>query len=383
MTVPMTSTQTTNDERDELRSVTRAFLAREVPPVDLRITPERGYPYDPAAWTSMSESLGLQGLIVPDELGGLAMGVRELAVVCEELGRALYNGPFLTSSVIASTLLAHGGNAASTVLAELATGETIATVLSELLPFDLNTTTFRASSSGDGDVLVSGRSGFVLGVVESSLLLVPTATDAGLVIVGVDAHAPGVRIETLDSLDLLRSLSVVTLENAPGRVVIDASTAKVALARAVVSADIGLAAESIGAAQNALEMTVAYVGNRVQFGRVIGGFQAVKHRCADMLVQLEGARSALFAALNAESASLDECQRVASLAKIQAADAFFYIAGETVHLHGGIGFTFEHPAHLYYRHAKASQLLFGGRAEHQRALFRNLLPMYQPERITE
>lgn len=380
MTAPVSST--TNEELNELRAVTRSFLAREVPDVDLRSTPERGYAYDVSAWKAMSTSLGLQGLIVPEDQGGLGMGVRELAVVCEELGRALYNGPFLASSVIASTLLARGGDAAHAVLGELASGERIVTVLSDLLPFDMNATGF-AGTSSDTLVAVSGRSGFVAGASESDLFLVPTSTSEGLVIVAIDANAPGVHVETLDSLDLLRSLSVVTLDGAQGTQVIDALTAALAMARAVVNAEIGLAAESIGAAQRALEMTVDYVANRVQFGRVIGGFQAVKHRCADMLVELEGARSALFAALNADEGALDECQRLASLAKIRAGDAFYFIAGETVHLHGGIGFTFEHPAHLFYRHAKASQLLFGGRAQHQRAIFRSLLPMYQPERITE
>ncbi len=374
---------TTNEELSELRAVTRAFLSREVPEVDLRIPPEKGYAYDVAAWKAMSESLGLQGLIVPEGLGGLGMGARELAVVSEELGRALYNGPFLASAVIASTLLVHGGDSASSTLRALASGEGVATVVSDLLPFDLNATPFVGAVSHDGGVVVSGTSGFVVGAHEATLLLVPVVTTRGLEIVRIETDSPGVHVEALESLDLLRTLAVVTLEHVPSTTIVDSGTAAHALARAVVSADLALAAESIGAAQRALDMTVDYVGNRVQFGRVIGGFQAVKHRCADMLVRLEGARSALFAALNADPESFEECQRLSSLAKIQAADAFQYIAGETVHLHGGIGFTFEHPAHLFFRRAKANQLLFGGRAQHQRAIFRTLLPLYQPERNTE
>ncbi len=379
----MTNVQTTNEELEELRTVTRAFLSREVPDVDLRNPPVDGYAYDTAAWKAMAESLGLQGLIVPEELGGLGMGVRELAIVCEELGRGLYNGPFLASSIAASTLLACGGGAASSMLSELAGGEAVATVVSEMLPFDLNETTFTGIVSTDDEVVVSGRSGYVVGAREATFLLVPVRTDRGVEVVRIESDADGVHIDTLESLDLLRSLSVVTLNQVRATTLIDAAKADIALARAVVNADLALAAESIGAAQRALDMTVDYVGNRVQFGRVIGAFQAVKHRCADMLVRLEGARSALFAALNADPDSLEECQRLASLAKIQAVDAFQYIAGETVHLHGGIGFTFEHPAHLFFRRAKANQLLFGGRALHERALFRTLLPMYQPERNTE
>jgi alkylation response protein AidB-like acyl-CoA dehydrogenase len=376
------TTNTTNEELDELRSVTRTFLAREVPQVDLRTEPDGGYPYDPAAWLSMAETLGLQGLLVPEEFGGLGFGVHELAVVCEELGRALYNGPYLASAVIASSLLAEGGREAHVQLSELASGQSIAAVVSGLRP-QARSATFKFDEVNDEGGLVSGVETFVIGGAEAGLFLVPTATDIGFQIVGVNADALGVRSEALDSIDLLRPIASVELSHAKGRRLIDETHSGRALTIAQLNGTIALAAESVGAAARALEMTVEYVGQRVQFGRVIGSFQSIKHRCADMLVQLEGARSALIAAVNCDGATIDERQRFASLAKVTAADAFYFIASETIHLHGGIGFTWDQPSHLFYRRAKANQLLLGRRDEHWRAIFQSLLPTYQNEGITQ
>ena len=374
---------TTREERDELRSVTRSFLQREVPSVDLRAHSADGFSYDHAAWSSIADTLGLQGLIVPDEFGGLGLGIRELAVVCEELGRSLYNGPFISSAVIASALLREGDGAPRALLHDLAAGVTIAAVASPLRPSSDRDAGYRVTTADDGRSVVSGEELFVMGAIDADLLLVPAMSEQGLQIFGVDPRADGVRVVALDSLDLLRPMATVVLDQVHGELLINETTSRDAMARAIVIGQIALAAESIGGAARALEMTIEYVGQRVQFGRIIGAFQAVKHRCADMLVELEGARSALFAAVTVADDSFAERQRLASLAKVKATDAFFYIASETIHLHGGIGFTFEHPAHLFFRRAKANQLLMGTRAEHQRSIFHSLLPIYQRERNTE
>ncbi len=329
----------------------------------------------------MAETLGLQGLLVPEEMGGLGLGVQELAVVCDELGRALYNGPFLASSVMATSLLACGGEGAREMIAEFASGRSIGAVASQLRPVE-EVPSFRVASATDGATELSGEETFVIGGVEAGVLLVPAQTERGVAIFAVDPRSIGVRTDALDSVDLLRPIASVELDRAPGVLLIDETESANALATARLHVTIALAAESVGAAARALEMTVEYVGQRVQFGRVIGSFQAVKHRCADMLVQLEGARSALFAALNAEDGSRGEQQRLASLAKVAATDAFFYVASETVHLHGGMGFTWDQPAHLFYRRAKANQLLLGRRDEHRRAIFHSIASIYQPEGIT-
>jgi alkylation response protein AidB-like acyl-CoA dehydrogenase len=362
------TTTTTSEELQELRNVTRSFLERGVPSVDLRAEFGPAYEYDKDAWNAMAENLGLQGLVVPEVSGGLGMGIKEMAVVVEEFGRALYNGPFISSAVIASTLLADSGT--NDLLAQLASGEAVGAVVEQFLPGH-GASSFRSDGSG-----ISGESIFVIGADEATLLLVPISTDDGVVIIGIDRHDAGVHVEVLDSIDILRPVSRVRLENANGRVLLDGSAAQDALAEARIAAYIALAAESIGAAALALEMTVAYVGQRVQFGRVLAGFQSVKHRCAEMLVQLEAARGALYVALH-EEGSVEERSRAASLAKVTATDAFFFVADETVHLHGGIGFTWEHSAHLFYRRAKANQLLFGTQSQHRRVMFRSLLPTYQ------
>lgn len=376
----MTET-TTVEELEELRGVTRAFLAREVPAVDLRSHPEGGYRFDRAAWGAMARTLGLQGIVVPEELGGLGCGVRELAVVAEELGCALYNGPYLASAVLATSLLVDGGAAAAEVVGGLAGGDVIAAVVSGLAPSDQSPPPFRCEHDGLR-AEASGTEALVIGAVEADLLVVPVVGERAVRFLGVETAAPGVRVEALESVDLLRPMATVTLERAPGRWLVDEERSTAAWRRARVAGRIALAAESVGAAARALEMTVDYVGQRVQFGRVIGSFQAVKHRCADMLVGLEGARSALYAALKAEDAPTPELERLASLAKVRATDAFFFVASEMVHLHGGIGFTWEHPAHLFYRRAKANQLSMGTAPEHYRAIFQSLLPTYQPEGIS-
>ncbi|MEV4258791.1 acyl-CoA dehydrogenase family protein, partial [Spirillospora sp. NPDC049652] len=352
------------EELRELRGALRRFFAEHAPvagtPAGARLLMGTRDGLDRALWRRMAGELGLQGLAVPEAHGGSGFGVRELAVVFEEMGRVLYCGPFLATVGLALPALQAAG--ATRLLPGVADGSTIATLA---WTEDGHWSAPPAMSWEDG--VLSGTKTFVLDGHIAELVLVAARHGGTTALFAVDGDAPGLTRTPLPTLDQTRKLARLDFDRVPARLLTGDGDAALARARDVAVAL--LAAEQVGGAERALEMTVDYVKVRKQFGRAIGSFQAVKHRCADMFVRVESARSAMLnAAEAADTGTPGELAVATALAKAFCSDAYFHVAAETIQLHGGIGFTWEHDAHLYFKRAKASQELFGPPAEHRRRL---------------
>jgi alkylation response protein AidB-like acyl-CoA dehydrogenase len=363
-------------EQDELRRSVRRFLEQKSPPADVRRLMETDEGYDLAVWQQMAEQLGLQGMAVPEEYGGSGFGFVELVVVLEEMGRALLCAPYFSTVVLAAAALIESGDdtAQKDLLPGIADGSTIATLAWVETPirWDAETVATRATRTADGYTLDGTKTLVVDGHI-ASLLLVVAEADGGPSLFAVEAGEPGLTRRRLESLDMTRKLARVELSGTPARLVAAEGDAARIVERTLRLAAVALAAEQVGAAQKCLEMSVDYAKLRVQFGRPIGSFQAIKHKCADMLLEVESARSAAYYAAWTAADASPELAVVAPLAKAYCSEAFANAAAETIQIHGGIGFTWEHDAHLYYRRAKSSEQFLGSPAEHRDELARRLL----------
>jgi alkylation response protein AidB-like acyl-CoA dehydrogenase len=359
------------EEHGALRATLRAFLAQhsDESAVRAQMAGERGW--DPEVWARLAEELGLAGLVIPEEHGGAGFGPVELCVAMEEMGRALLCAPYLGTAVLAANALLECADDATRreLLGGIASGATIAT-LAFAEPggrWDLDGVALRARAKGDAFEL-DGTKEWVLDGHTADVLLVVARDDAGLGLYRVDAGAEGLTRTPLPTLDTTRKLARVELAATPARR-ISSGDPSAGLERALARTLAALAAEQVGGAQRCLELSVDYAKTRLQFGRPIGSYQAIKHKCADMLVAVEFAKSAAYAAAFAaaedDDASLLEA---ASLAKATCSETYFHAAADTIQIHGGMGFTWEHPAHLYFKRAKSSELLFGDAAHHRERL---------------
>jgi alkylation response protein AidB-like acyl-CoA dehydrogenase len=351
------------DEQRELAGSVRGFLAGTSPMARVREIAESDAPYDRVVWERMAGELGLTGLAIPETYGGSGYGQAELAVVMEELGAALTPSPFFASAVLAAGALLRLGDerAAKELLPGIASGQTIATLA---LP---DATTVRATPSGDGHTL-DGAAARVLHAMEAGLILVPAALDGGaLGVFQVAPDAPGLTRTPLTTLDLTTPQARLELAGTPARLIGPADAGE-ALAHVLDLASVALAAEQLGGLRRCLDTIVEYAKLRVQFGRYIGSFQGVKHRLADMHCTLEQAESIVrYAAWTADEAPA-ELPVAAALAQSSLGPAYFQVAKDHLLLHGGIGFTWEHDAHLYYKRAKSAELLLGPPRLHRRLL---------------
>jgi alkylation response protein AidB-like acyl-CoA dehydrogenase len=360
-----------SEEQEELRRTVRSFLEQKSPESEVRRLMETTEGYDPSVWKQMGEQLGLQGLAIPEEFGGSGYSYVELGVVLEEMGRALLCAPYFSTVVLAANTLLHCGDesAQKEYLPGIASGETIAT-LAFTEPsgrWDADGIQMTASGSGDSWTL-DGEKMFVIDGHTADLLLVAARTGAGISLFAVRADASGVTRTPLSTMDQTRKQAKVEFSGTPARLIGADGAGWDTLDRVLDLAAVGLAAEQVGGAQKCLEMSVEYAKVRVQFGRPIGSFQAIKHKCADMLLEVESAKSAAYYAMWAASELNDELPVVASLAKAYCSDAYFHAAAENIQIHGGIGFTWEHPAHLYFKRAKSSELLLGDPTYHRELL---------------
>jgi alkylation response protein AidB-like acyl-CoA dehydrogenase len=364
-----------SEEQDELRKMVRRFLEEKSPESEVRRLMATSEGYDPAVWAQMANELALQGLGIPEEYGGQGYGPVELYVVFEEMGAALLCSPYFSTVALAANalLLVGDDQSKSDYLPGIASGETIATVAltDDAGRWDLATTSTTAQREGDGFVL-SGVRNYVTDGSTATLLLVPAMTEAGLSLFAVDGDATGVSRESLATMDQTRKQSRIVFENAPARLVGTDGGALTGLEATSQIAAAALAAEQVGGAQRVLDSSVEYAKNRVQFGRPIGSFQAIKHKCADMLLDVESAKSAAYYAAWAAQERNDELPIAASLAKSFCSEAYFHCAAENIQIHGGIGFTWEHPAHLYFKRAKSSELFLGDPAYHRELLAQRL-----------
>jgi alkylation response protein AidB-like acyl-CoA dehydrogenase len=343
-----------SEVENELRASVRDLLAQRSPVNKILSQIEAAGPYDQGLWRTLAGEMGLAGMAVPERFGGGGASLREAAVVLEELGRGLAPVPFLSSAVVATTALLAGDE--QDLLAKLAAGESVA-VLAVPLSASVGVA---ATVTVDGGRL-SGRVSSVADALAADVLLVPT--DDGLY--AVDATADGVTRTPVVSFDLTRPLADLTLNGTAGRRVAqgpDAVSAALTVAAAL------LASEQLGVAQWCLETTVEYVKIRHQFGRPIGSFQALKHRLADVWVDVTQARAVARYAADCAATGDADLGVAASLAQAFCSPVAVKTAEECVQLHGGIGFTWEHPAHLFLKRAKSSAVAYGSADRHRGTL---------------
>jgi alkylation response protein AidB-like acyl-CoA dehydrogenase len=355
-------------EREALRGTVRTMLERVSGEQDVRRLMETDDGFDAAVWRQAAEQVGLTGLAIPEDYDGSGFGPMELSVVFEELGRALFVGPFLSTVGLAvPALLASGDEAAKKEwLPRIAAGEATATLaLTEQSSlWDLGSVQTTAARSGDGWRL-SGEKWYVLDGALADLVLVVARTDDGVGLFAVDGGATGLSRDRMVTMDLTRKMARLGFDGVAAQPLATGPGAEQAVTRALQLAAVALAAENVGGAQKVLDLSADYARTRIQFGRPIGSFQAVKHKLANMITDVEQARSASYFASREAAADGADLALAASLAKAYTSDAFVKAAADTIQIHGGIGFTWEHPAHLYFKRAKTNQLLLGSPAYHR------------------
>jgi alkylation response protein AidB-like acyl-CoA dehydrogenase len=323
-------------------------------------------------WSDLASELDLVGVGIPDAYGGLGCGAVELSIIVGELGRSLYIGPFLATAGLAVTAILGSQDEAAiaSYLPRIARGELLATVvgLHEVVSdrLDYLPTAIQTSAGWK----IDGESRLVLDADQAALLVVCASTPAGVRTFLVEPSAPGVAIAREEAIDLTRSLSTVTLSEVAATELGELEAARLGVARLRRTAAMLQSAEDVGAAQRCLELAVAYAKDRVQFGRQIGSFQSIKHRCADMLLRVEGAQATVAYAARAVANESPDALDAALNANAAASDAVFHAATSAGQVFGGIGYTWEHPIHLYLRRAVTSRFLFGTASAHRDELLR-------------
>jgi len=360
-----------SEEQEELRNVVRQFLEAKSSEAAVREQMETERGFDPDVWKQMAEQLGLQSLTIPEEFGGQGFGYVELIVVLEEMGKTLLCAPYFSTVVLAANTLLQSGDesAKKEYLAGIASGETIATLAFTEPSGKWDESGIEATATADGDAWkLSGTKMFVLDGHTADLVIVAARTSKGVSLFAVDGDAAGLTRTPLATMDQTRKQAKLELDGVAARLIGEEGKGWDVLSTVLDLAAVALAAEQVGGAQQCLDMSVEYAKVRVQFGRPIGSFQAIKHKCADMLLEVESAKSAAYYAGWCASEMNDELPAVASLAKAYCSDAYFHAAAENIQIHGGIGFTWEHPAHLYFKRAKSSELLFGDPTYHRELL---------------
>jgi alkylation response protein AidB-like acyl-CoA dehydrogenase len=364
-----------SEEQEELRRITRQFLESKSPETEVRRLMDTTDGYDPAVWAQMAGELGLQSLTIPEEYGGQGYTYVELTVVLEEMGRALLAAPFFSTVALATNTILHSGDeqAKKDLLPGIASGETIATLAFTEPNGRWDTTGIEATATRSGDGwTIDGTKMFVLDGHVANLILVAARTGDGISLFRVEGDAEGLTRTPLATMDQTRKQAKLEFSGTPATLLGEENGGEAVLRRVLDLAAVALAAEQVGGAQKVLDMSVQYAKDRVQFGRPIGSFQAIKHKCADMLLEVESAKSAAYYAAWCAAELNDELPEVACLAKAYCSEAYFHSAAENIQIHGGIGFTWEHPAHLYFKRAKSSELLFGDPTYHRELLAQRL-----------
>lgn len=352
------------DVEDDLRAAVRHLLAARCTPEAVTAAYDGDRSLTAPLWRALTGELGLAGLLVPEHLGGAGASAREAAVVLEELGRAVAPVPFWESAVVATSVLLAAPDSAPQreLLARLAAGEQTAALLVPL------PTAPHAPLTGlvvEGE-RVSGTVTSVAGALDADVLLVPLASADGIALVAVEASLA--TITPVVSLDMSRPLADVTLDGVPIGEALIGPGAEDAVRRGLGAGAALLASEQLGVAQWCLTTTTAYLKERRQFGRVLGGFQALKHRLADVYVLVESANAAARYAAAALAEGDPDTAVATAVAQAYCSDVAVRAAEEMVQLHGGIGMTWEHPAHLYLKRAKADSIAAGTAGAHRAQL---------------
>jgi alkylation response protein AidB-like acyl-CoA dehydrogenase len=366
------------NELDELREMVRNLFDGRASSEQVRAALDTPQGYDTNLWQTAAE-LDLLGLLVPEEFGGVGAGLPEIAVVLHEIGRRTVPLPIVSSAVLAPTALLHGDNQslAAEILPALATGERRAAVVmggpdGELAPAVWALKYVERQT----DYLLNGVAGFVLDAPDADELIVAARGEDGLLVAAVDASEA--TVIAASTTDRTRRLGTVTLGGVAvpaARVLATGDAAEALIARAQSVAAFAIACDALGLAERTMEQTASYAQVRQQFGRAIGSFQAIKHKCADMAVAVECSRAAVSLALEALCRPPGEQDDPAvSTAKAFACDAAVAVCGDAIQAHGGIGFTWEHDAHLWLKRALLDRALFGSPSWHRRRVADAVLP---------
>jgi alkylation response protein AidB-like acyl-CoA dehydrogenase len=371
------------EEQEELRAMARAFLADHSAPEQVRAAMASELGHDPAVWKRIGAELGWPAVIVPEVHGGLGLTWVELIALLEVCGESLLCSPFFASLALGANalLLAASDAQLAAHLPAIAEGQTRATLAHAERAGRWDSDGVEAVFRRDGDGwLLSGAKRHVLDGHCADLLVVSAREpgsdgERGISLFAVPGDAKGVERRQLSTMDRTRRLAAIELRDV--RLPADAllgepGAAWPALERALDRAAIALAAEQVGGAQRCLDAAVAYGKERVQFGRPIGSFQAIKHRCADMMVRVETARSAAYYAACLAADEGPDLSRAASMAKAWCSDAFFACAADSLQIHGGVGFTWEYDVHLYFKRAKSTESFLGDPAFHRERVARRI-----------
>ncbi|MEZ5077605.1 MAG: acyl-CoA dehydrogenase family protein [Solirubrobacterales bacterium] len=339
------------EDQTELRAIVAAFLAGHASSDTVRAAALEGDGFAREPWARLVGEMELTGLAIGLDRGGSGASFVEVGIALEELGRTLLPVPYLPTVVAAAALGGADATGAAAEALERIAGGAVATVaLADPA----------ALRGGGAAPALDGEVGHVLDAAHAEIFVCAAELDGEPTLVAVDRGAAGVEVDPATTLDQTRRQGTLRLEGAPARALVAPGAGGAALLRGRDVASVALALEAVGAAARCLEVTVEYLGERVQFGRPIGSFQALKHRCADLVAELEAARSTAYYASWAVDAAPEELPSLAPLAAAVGNDALLHVAGESIQLHGGIGFTWEHDAHLYFKRAKATDLLGGG-----------------------
>jgi len=364
------------EEQELLRKTARDFLAERCPPKRVRAVMEGPETFAEDLWKAMTE-LGWHGLALPEDLGGAGLSPIELCIVIEELGRSLAPVPFLPTQIAACAVdLAGSGAQRREHLAAIAAGERPATLAltEEKGSEELADLQLRAERRGDRFVL-TGRKLFVPDAESARLLVTAARIGDGVGLFAVPRDAKGLAVEALRSMDLLRPLHRVDYDGVelPAEALLGGNEdAAAVLHRVLDRALVVICAEMVGGAEKCLEDSVRYAKERVQFGKPIGVHQAIKHKCADMLFEVESARSLTYYAAWAAREDHEEAPLAASMAKAYVSEAYRHVAGENIQIHGGVGFTWEYDCHLYFKRATSDEAWLGGGPPHRERVARLL-----------
>jgi alkylation response protein AidB-like acyl-CoA dehydrogenase len=373
-----------DEEQEHLRATARAFLSENSSSPQIRAAMDTPLGWDPAVWRRIAAELGWTAVIVPEAYGGLGLTQIELAVLMEEMGSALLCAPFFSTVCLAANALMVGGSEQQRqeLLGRIAAGEITATIAwtESNGRWDASAIETVARRAPGGDFVLAGRKTFVPDGHSADLILVAARREGssageGVSLLAIPADAAGLGRRPLGTMDRTRRQAELTLDGV--RVPASALLGEEGQGWRIVEktlhlAAVALSAEQVGGAQRCLDMAVDYAKQRIQFGRPIGSFQAIKHKCANMLVQVESARSASYFAACTAAEDGEDLPLAASLAKAYCSDAYFRCAAENVQIHGGIGFTWEHDAHLYLKRAKSSETLLGDASHHRELVARRI-----------
>jgi alkylation response protein AidB-like acyl-CoA dehydrogenase len=320
--------------------------------------------------------LGWFGMAIPEAYGGIGYGFVEVTVLMEEMGKKLLPSPYLSSVVLGANAILNAGteDQKKDLLGGIADGTTRA-ALAFVEPsgkWELDSIETSASGSGDSWTITGDKSYVIDGATANLLVVAARTSGGGISLFTVDPDADGVERTPLQTLDMTRKQAKISFNNAPAKLLGSEGAGAEALTKTLDQAAAALSAEMVGGSQACLDASTTYAKERYQFGRPIGSFQAIKHKCANMLMEVEMARSAAYYAGWAAAEDPDELPLAASLAKAYCSDAYFHAAAENIQIHGGIGFTWEHDAHLYFRRAKSSEIYLGDATYHRELVAQKL-----------